>query len=134
MTDCTQLSFEWPGLCGRKIEGNFQGGNLSSDDGLVLLRQRIYGLALGYEDLNEQDFLRKDLLWQSAVERSQEMASSAPHRSKGDRTGTCPGRHNPFTLAQDRHHYYTQYTAHPIVAKLQLSSQGALLLLPAPLR
>jgi Transposase DDE domain group 1 len=35
------------------------------------------GLALGYEDLNDQDSLRKDLLWQSAVERSQEMASSA---------------------------------------------------------
>jgi len=42
-----------------------------------LLRQRIYGLALGYEDLNDQDSLRKDLLWQSAVERSKEMASSA---------------------------------------------------------
>src|SRR5262249_39693284 len=46
MTDCTQLSFELPGLCGRKIEGNFEGGNLSSDGGLVLLRQvdRLMGL------------------------------------------------------------------------------------------
>jgi hypothetical protein len=46
MTDCTQLSFELPGLCGRKIEGNFAGGNLSSDGGLVLLRQvdRFMGL------------------------------------------------------------------------------------------
>ena len=41
-----------------------------------LLRQRIYGLALGYEDLNDHDTLRKDLLWQSAVERSDELASS----------------------------------------------------------
>ena len=31
-----------------------------------MLRQRIYGLALGYEDLNDHDFLRKDLLWQTA--------------------------------------------------------------------
>ena len=46
MTDCTQLSFELPGFCGRKVEGNFGGGNLSSDGGLVLLRQvdRLMGL------------------------------------------------------------------------------------------
>jgi len=93
------------------VEGNFEGGNLSSDGGLVLLgqvdrlmgltrdlakrlpdrrdpdkiehslqsllRQRIYGLALGYEDLNDQDSLRKDLLWQSAAERTEELASSS---------------------------------------------------------
>lgn len=41
-----------------------------------LLRQRIYGIALGYEDLNDHDTLRKDLAWQSAVERSEELASS----------------------------------------------------------
>jgi len=41
-----------------------------------LLRQRIYGLALGYEDLNDHDTLRKDLAWQSAVERGEELASS----------------------------------------------------------
>ena len=41
-----------------------------------LLRQRVYGLALGYEDLNDHDSLRKDLCWQSAVERGEELASS----------------------------------------------------------
>lgn len=41
-----------------------------------LLRQRIYGLALGYEELNDHDTLRKDLAWQSAVERGAELASS----------------------------------------------------------
>jgi hypothetical protein len=40
-----------------------------------MLRQRIYGLALGYEDLNDHDSLRKDLLWQTAAERDQELAS-----------------------------------------------------------
>jgi hypothetical protein len=109
MAECNQLSFQLPGLNGRSIEGNFQGGNVSSDGGLMLLRQvdrrlgltkalakllpdqrdpdriehslesmlrqRIYGLALGYEDLNDQDLLRKDLLWQSAAERSEELAS-----------------------------------------------------------
>ena len=40
------------------------------------MRQRIYGLALGYEDLKDHDTLRKDLAWQSAVERGEELASS----------------------------------------------------------
>ena len=39
MAECGQLGFELPGLNGRKIEGNFQGGNVSSDVGLMLLRQ-----------------------------------------------------------------------------------------------
>ena len=43
---------------------------------LDLLRQRIYGLALGYEDLNDHDTLRQDLAWQSAVERNEALASS----------------------------------------------------------
>ena len=111
MAECNQLSFQLPGLNGRRIEGNFQGGNVSSDGGLMLLRQvdrrlgltkglakllpdqrdpdriehslesmlrqRIYGLALGYEDLNDQDSLRKDLLWQSAAERDEELASGS---------------------------------------------------------
>jgi hypothetical protein len=109
MTECNQLDFELPGLNGRRIEGNFRGGNVSSDGGLVvlrqvdrwlglskalakrlpdrrdpdkiehslesMLRQRIYGLALGYEDLNDHDFLRKDLLWQAAAERDEKLAS-----------------------------------------------------------
>lgn len=41
-----------------------------------LLRQRIYGIALGYEDLNDHDTLRNDPAWQSAVERGEELASS----------------------------------------------------------
>src|SRR5258708_16989534 len=109
MAECNELEFELPGLSGRKIEGHFKGGNVSSDGGLVLLRQvdrwigltktlaqrlpdkrdpdkiehslesmlrqRIYGLALGYEDLNDHDSLRKDLLWQTAAERGEELAS-----------------------------------------------------------
>jgi hypothetical protein len=41
-----------------------------------LLRQRIFGLSLGYEDLNDHDRLRHDLVWQSAVERDEQLASS----------------------------------------------------------
>jgi hypothetical protein len=43
---------------------------------LSLVRQRIYGLAQGYEDLNDHDTLRHDLVWQTAVERGQPLASS----------------------------------------------------------
>ena len=41
-----------------------------------LLRQRIYGLALGYEDLNDHDHLRHDLGLQTATDRDRALASS----------------------------------------------------------
>ncbi len=43
---------------------------------LSMLRQRVYGLAAGYEDLNDHDHLRHDLAWQTAVERDKPGASS----------------------------------------------------------
>jgi hypothetical protein len=94
----------------RKIEASFTGGDVSSDGGVLLLReadrrlgltaaldavlpdprhpelithrqvdllrQRVYGLALGYEDLNDHTSLRLDLAWQTALERDEELASS----------------------------------------------------------
>ncbi len=111
MTNCTQESFDFPPLKGRQIETNFQGGDITSDggvlllrqvdarlglseavaralvdprrqasclhDGLSILKQRLYGLALGYEDLNDHQQLRKDLAIQTAVERDDVLASSA---------------------------------------------------------
>ncbi len=41
-----------------------------------LLRQRIFGLAPGYEDLNDHDSLSGDPAWQTALERDDELASS----------------------------------------------------------
>jgi hypothetical protein len=110
MPDCNDELFEFPSFDRRKIEAGFQGGDVSSDGGVMLLReadrrlgltraldaalpdprnpelitheqvdllrQRIYGLALGYEDLNDHDTLRHDLAWQSAVERNQALGSS----------------------------------------------------------
>jgi len=110
MPDCAQTSLNFPSFDRREIEANFTGGNVSSDGGLMLLRQadrrlgltraldavlydprnpdlithrqidllrqRIYGVAAGYEDLNDHDTLRNDLLWQSAVDRKSELASS----------------------------------------------------------
>jgi hypothetical protein len=42
-----------------------------------LLAQRIVGLALGYEDLNDHDALRHDPLWQTAAERDEALGSSS---------------------------------------------------------
>ena len=42
-----------------------------------LLRQRLYALALGHEDLNDHDDLRRDLAIQTAVGTDQDMASPA---------------------------------------------------------
>jgi hypothetical protein len=43
---------------------------------LALVRPRIYGLAQGYEDLNDHDPLRHDRAWQTAGGRDRPLASS----------------------------------------------------------
>jgi hypothetical protein len=96
MTECTQTSFGFHPLFRREVVARFDGGDITSDAGGLLLRevdqrlkltarlaacftdyrredriehgveelvaQRIYGLALGYEDLNDHDQLRADPL------------------------------------------------------------------------
>lgn len=110
MPDRTAPTIEFGRVGRRLIEANFDGGDLSSDGGLLLLRrtderigltravaavfsdprdparirhrlrdllaQRIYGLCCGYEDLNDHDTLRGDLLMQTAVGRVEELASA----------------------------------------------------------
>ncbi len=44
---------------------------------LSLIRQRVYGLALGYEDLNDHQALRKDPSFQTAIEQDSELASAS---------------------------------------------------------
>jgi hypothetical protein len=72
VTDCTQRSFNFPAVKKRVVEVNFEDGDITSDGGVMLLRQadrliglsllrqRIYGLAAGYEDLNDHQKLRHD--------------------------------------------------------------------------
>ena len=96
MTECTQSSFEFAGAWSRSVVARFDGGEISSHAGGLLLRevdrrvgllnrlskcfldgrdplrvrhsvremvaQRVYGLALGYEDLNDHEQLREDPL------------------------------------------------------------------------
>ena len=110
MTDCTPSKIDFPRCCGRSVEADFLGGDISSNGGapllgladrrlgllsglsrrlsdprqagkvehglLPLLRQRVYGLALGYEDVNDHDALRDDLALQTAVDRDAPLASA----------------------------------------------------------
>jgi len=102
-TDCNAQPLLFQGLGSRKVTADFSGGTLSSDGGVLLLRQadaalgltqrlaecfadgraqvyvdhsvrqlvaqRIYGLALGYEDLNDHDWLRLDPLLATACDK-----------------------------------------------------------------
>jgi Transposase DDE domain group 1 len=104
----TRLDF---GHLGRRvIEGRFDGGNMTSDGGVMLLaaldkrlglmdaaaraivdprepssithsirdmfRQRVYGLVQGWEDLNNHTQLRRDIAYQTAVGRDDDLASA----------------------------------------------------------
>ncbi|MGH9628619.1 MAG: IS1380 family transposase [Bryobacteraceae bacterium] len=96
MTECNQSEFEFKAHFSRRVEAGFDGGQMTSDGGSLLLReadrrlnllprlaecfldgrnpalvkhsvgemiaQRVYGLALGYEDLNDHEQLRNDPL------------------------------------------------------------------------
>lgn len=42
-----------------------------------MLKQRVYAIAAGYEDVNDHDFLRNDLCFQTSVGREVALASSA---------------------------------------------------------
>jgi len=111
MTDCTGRLFEFPVCKKRKVEAEFNGGDVTSDGGILLLRQvdrllglsaqvsrglkdsrdpakwthtttdvvrqRLFGLALGYEDLNDHQTLRHDPGFQTGVDRDQDLAGSS---------------------------------------------------------
>ena len=110
MTKCTPKTFAFPAVKRRKVEVDFSGGDITSDAGLLLLRQadrrlglleavngalpdprdaryvrhdqlallrqRVYALCHGYEDLNDHDSLRVDLALQTAVGQDQALGSS----------------------------------------------------------
>jgi len=111
VTNCTPSSMRFSPLNRKKVEVNFNGGCITTDGGLLLiretdkqlglikclskaikderhtgyvrhsveqmLRQRVYGLAAGYEDVTDHDTLRKDLAFQIAVGKERELASSS---------------------------------------------------------
>ena len=111
MTKCYQNSITFSSVKRRHVEADFSGGDISSNAGVLLLRetdrqlglcrsvarmlgdtrvrgrceytveelikQRVYGLALGYEDLNDHQQLRHDLALQTAVARDKPLSSAA---------------------------------------------------------
>ena len=110
MTKCYHHSIEFSSLKRRKVSVTFEGGEITSDGGVLLLReidkqtglteainkafkdtrhqsycthsqltlirQRIFGLALGYEDLNDHDHLRHDGAIQTASGKLGTLGSS----------------------------------------------------------
>lgn len=102
---------EFTELKTRKIEASFSGGSITSDGGILLLRQiekktkllkkvakaipdnrekpkithsietmlqqRVFALALGYEDLNDHSTLRNDIAFQVGVNSTDVLASSS---------------------------------------------------------
>jgi hypothetical protein len=123
VTECTQESFDFPACKRRRVEATFDGGDITSDGGVLLLqqvdqrlglsraianamddprrqascahdllsllRQRLYGLALGYEDLNDHQTLRNDLALQTAVKCDTDLASASTlcrWENRADRT------------------------------------------------
>ena len=111
MTVCNTEIYEFTSCKRRKVQAQFSGGDITSDGGVMLLkqadkrldltrrvaqkftdsrdqgkcthrllhrlRQRVYVLALGYEDLNDHIALRKDKGIQTAVGNDADLASSA---------------------------------------------------------
>ena len=109
VTHCTTKNIQFSSCLKRKVEANFKGGDITSDGGVLLLReidnklkltkqlttlipdprqadhithsmesllkQRIYGIAAGYEDLNDHNTLRNDLAFQIAVNRDMQLSS-----------------------------------------------------------
>lgn len=110
MTKCIKERLAFPPCQGRIVEAQFVKEEVTSDGGVLLLReidrkinltsslqriipdprnqtmithslasmlqQRIYGIALGYEDLNDHTHLRNDPAIQTAVDRIETLASS----------------------------------------------------------
>ncbi len=109
MPNCTSNFIEFSPLKRKKVLANFSGGSITSDAGLLLLReidkklnltsrlskvmrderepgkvehtmldllrQRVYALAAGYEDINDHQTLREDACFQTAVSRERLLAS-----------------------------------------------------------
>jgi Transposase DDE domain group 1 len=140
---------DFPILGSREVLASFDGGDISSDGGALLLRkveeltgiiqqfaacftdhrnpdliehllehlvaQRVYGLALGYEDLNDHDDLRRDPLLATVVgkddptgqsrERERDQGKALAGKSTLNRIELTP-------VGADEEHRYKKVTCH----------------------
>src|SRR5688572_14631512 len=124
MTECKTEQYEFHTLGIREVVGHFDGGDITTDAGGLLLReveqrtgiirrfaacfqdyrnprwteftveelvgQRVYGLALGYEDLNDHDQLRSDPAL--AVVVGKQDVKGEKRRFEGDRGKALAGK------------------------------------------
>ncbi len=148
LTECIQRDFEFQGLGPRKVVADFSGGHLSSDGGVLLLReldarlgvsaglagcftdlrsqewvehplpvlvaQRLYGLALGYEDVNDHDRLRLDPLFAAACGREDLLGEQ--RRLEADRGKPLAGKSTLNRLelgAREREGHYRKIQPDP---------------------
>lgn len=118
MTECMEAPLHFQALGSRSVIADFDGGNITSDAGALLLRevdekvgflkrfaacftdhrdakliehslldllkQRVFGLCLGYEDLNDHDQLRLDPLLAVAVGKTDPLGQD---RARADDRG-----------------------------------------------
>ena len=129
-------SFFFDDLGQRQVQADFSGGTLSSDGGVLLLRQvdanlgvtqalaqcfadqrqqvlvdhtvrqlltqRIYGLALGYEDLNDHAQLRRDPLLATACDKMDPLGQDRFHPSHRGLALAGPSTLNRLELSNNR--------------------------------
>ena len=120
----------------RRVEADFSGGHLSSDGGVLLLRQvdrnlgvtralarcfqdhrkqslvehaleellsqRIQGIALGYEDLNDHDFLRVDPLLALGAGKSDPLGQDRIDPSQHGKPLAAPSTLNRVELGNNK--------------------------------
>src|SRR5512142_511954 len=113
-TECNTSYLDFPIVGPRQVLADFDGGDITSDGGALLLRkteqltgilrqfaacftdhrnpdliehpvidlvaQRVYALALGYEDLNDHDELRRDPLLATVVGKDDPTGQTRPRR------------------------------------------------------
>ena len=132
MTECTQSSFGFAALYRREVVAKFDGGDITTDAGGLLLRevdrrlrlterlaacftdyrradliehqvgelvaQRLYGLALGYEDLNDHDQLRADPLIGVLIGKAEPQGSDRRRKQDQGKAGAGKSTLNRLEL------------------------------------
>src|SRR6202521_2649246 len=136
MTECTQSSFGFHALFRREVVAQFDGGDITSDAGGLLLRevdqklnltprlaacftdhrrsdkiehrvqelvaQRIHGLALGYEDLNDHDQLRSDPLLGVLIGKAEPKGSDRRRERDRGKAGAGKSTLNRLELTPEK--------------------------------
>jgi hypothetical protein len=136
MTECTQSSFSFAALYRRQVVAEFDGGDITTDAGGLLLRevdrrlsltrrlagcftdhrrpdliehtvtelvaQRVYGLALGYEDLNDHDQLRADPLLAVLIGKAEPKGTDRRREQDQGKAGAGKSTLNPLELTPEK--------------------------------